>query len=63
MRVIISGIVAAFAIAVIAGFVLTRVQVPAYEAYSTSSTRLDDPGSNLVGNDWSGNPRLERGGA
>ena len=57
MRAILSGIVAAIVFGVIAFFVLSAVQEPAYEAYSTSSTRLGDPGSNLVGKGWTGNPR------
>ena len=62
MRAIISGIVAALAFAAIAAFVLWGIQKPAYETYSTSSTRLGDPGYNLVGKSWSGNPATPRNG-
>ena len=57
MRVLMSGIAAAVILAVIAAFGLSVVQTPAYDRYSSSSTRLGDPGSNLVGNIWG-----ERGG-
>jgi hypothetical protein len=29
---------------------------PAWQVYSTVSTRVSDPGHNLVGPDWSGDP-------
>lgn len=60
MRAIVSGIVAAIALGVVAAVVLSAVQEPAYEAYSTSSTRVGDPGSNLVGKAWTGNPAIQR---
>lgn len=56
MRAILSGIVAAIVLGVVAFFVLSALQEPAYTAYSTSSTRLGDPGSNLVGKAWTGKP-------
>ena len=56
MGVILTGIVAAIVIALGAGFVLRAEQKPAWEVYSTASTRVGDPGVNLVGSDWSGNP-------
>lgn len=52
MRAIFSGIVLAVAVAVIAGFVLAEVQKPSFEVYATSSTRVGDPGDNLVGSNW-----------
>jgi hypothetical protein len=57
MGTILTGIVVAVLIAVGAGYVLQREQVPAWQAFSTGSTRVDDPGANLVGRDWSGEPR------
>jgi hypothetical protein len=33
-----------------------RSMSPSYEAYSTGGTRVGDPGSNLVGPDWTGEP-------
>lgn len=56
MSAIVSGIVAAVVLAIIGAFVLSSIQEPAYRAYSTSSTRVDDPGYNLVGEQWTGNP-------
>lgn len=52
MRAILSGIALALAMAVIAGFVLGEVQKPSFEAYSTPSVRVGDPGDNLVGQNW-----------
>lgn len=57
MRALISGIVAAIAFGVIAALVLSNVREPAYQAYSTTSARVGDPGSNLVGKSWSGAPQ------
>ncbi len=59
MNIVISGIVAAVVLGVVAAFALRGAQEPAYEAYSTSSTRVGDPGSNLVGKGWSGEPKLQ----
>ena len=56
MGVILTGIVAAIVIAVGAGFVLREQQEPAWQVYSTQSTRVGDPGANLVGADFSGEP-------
>ena len=60
MKVIFASVLVAIAIGVAAAFILGMAQQPAYEAYSTSSTRVE-PGHNLVGENWSGNPR-PRGG-
>ncbi len=53
---IFAGIVAATVIAIGAGFVLRDEgrQRLAWEVYSTSSTRVADPGENLVGPAWTG---------
>ena len=56
MGVIISGIVVAIAIAIGAGYFLPREQRDAWQAYSTTSTRVGDPGENLVGSGWTGDP-------
>lgn len=56
MGVILGGIVAAIVLAVGAGFVLRSEQEPAWEVYSTQSTRVGEPGDNLVGPDWTGEP-------
>jgi hypothetical protein len=42
--------------------VLSVAQRPAYQAYSTQSTRVGEPGHNLVGENWSGNPERPRNG-
>jgi hypothetical protein len=57
MRTLISGIAAAVVVSTIAGFVFFSVNEPAHTAYSASSVRVD-PGFNLVGQNWSGNPTV-----
>jgi hypothetical protein len=56
MGTIVAGIVAAVVIAVGAGFVLREQgqERLAWEVYSTDSTRVADPGENLVGPAWTG---------
>ena len=56
MGMILTGIVVAVAIAFGAGifFLNAPQQKPAWQAYSTDSTRVGDPGHNLVGQNWSG---------
>jgi hypothetical protein len=54
MGVILTGIVIAIAIAIGASYVMRVDDKPAWQAYSTSSTRVGDPGRNLVGADWAG---------
>lgn len=56
MGLILAGIVIAVAISIGAGFILRGEQEPAWEVYSTTSARVGDPGQNLVGPDWSGEP-------
>lgn len=56
MKVILASILTAVVLAVGASFVLTGVQKPAFEVYSTSGTRVGDPGHNLVGPDYSAKP-------
>ena len=60
MNIVLTGIAAALVIGVISSFVLRADQTRAYEAYSTSSTRVGDPGYNLVGKGWSGEPKLQQ---
>ena len=60
MNIVISGIVAAVVLGVVAAFALRSVQEPAYQAYSTSSTRVGEPGSNLVGQRWNGRAEEQR---
>lgn len=58
MKMILSGIVATGVIAFGAGYYMLNVQPEqqAWQVYSTVSTRVSDPGYNLVGQDWSGDP-------
>jgi hypothetical protein len=63
MRAIVSGIAAAIVLGILAAVVLSAVQVPAYQAYSTSSTRLDEPAPNLVGNAWSQDSKAQPRGS
>jgi hypothetical protein len=54
MRIIVASIVASVLLAVGAGVALSLAQKPVYQARAMPSVRLDDPGENLVGPDWSG---------
>ena len=58
MGMILTGIVVAVAIAFGAGyyFLNAQQQQPAWQVYSTDSTRVGDPGHNLVGRNWTGEP-------
>ena len=56
MKVIFASVLIAIVIGVVAAFVLNTAQRPAYEAFSTQSTSVREPGHNLVGENWSGNP-------
>ena len=60
MKVIFASVLIALVIGVAAAFVLNTAQRPAYEVYSTSSVRVGEPGHNLVGQNWSGNPDRPR---
>lgn len=58
MGVILTGIVAAIAVALVAGLVLPSiVEKPSWEVFSTTGARVGDPGENLVGPNWSGEGR------
>lgn len=55
MGAVLSGIAVAVVIAVGASFVLRgEQQPPAWQVHSTESTRVGDPGHNLVGPGWTG---------
>jgi hypothetical protein len=54
MGVILMGIIIAIAIAMGAGYFLPKEQKQAWQVYSTTSTRVGDPGGNLVGSGWTG---------
>jgi hypothetical protein len=53
---IVTGVVAAFAIAIGASYFMREQgdDRPAWQVYSTSSARVGDPGENLVGPGWTG---------
>jgi hypothetical protein len=62
MKVILGAIAVAIVLGVVAGLVLNTTDRPAYEVYSSdASVRVGDPGHNLVGENWSGNPRPRNG--
>jgi hypothetical protein len=62
MKMILGAIAVAIVLGVGAALVLDTTQRPAYEVYSADSTvRVGDPGHNLVGENWSGNPRPRNG--
>lgn len=52
MKTVLAGIVTAIVLGIIAGVTLPSAREPAYQAFSTSSTRVGEPGSNLVGPEW-----------
>lgn len=56
MGMILTGIVVAIAIAIGAGYFMDSEQEPSWQAYSSQSTRVGDPGHNLVGAAWTGEP-------
>jgi hypothetical protein len=60
MNIVLTGIAAAIVLGLVAAFVMRADETRAWEAYSTSSTRVGDPGYNLVGKGWSGEPKLQR---
>jgi hypothetical protein len=57
MRMIVSGIIVALVFAGLAGIGYSAAQRPVYQAQPMPSVRVGDPGSNLVGQNWSGNPK------
>jgi hypothetical protein len=54
MGAMLSGIVMAVVIAVVAGVVMRSESVPSWQVYKTVNARVGDPGSNLVGPEWTG---------
>ncbi|HEX2509926.1 MAG TPA: hypothetical protein VHK66_05345 [Microvirga sp.] len=57
VKMIILSAAAALIVAYAAFFILNREQEPAYQAFVGSGARVGDPGTNLVGPDWTGEPR------
>ena len=56
MKAFIASVAAVIILGVAAALVLALAQRPAYTVYSTTSTRVGEPGDNLVGGNWTGNP-------
>jgi Tfp pilus assembly protein PilV len=54
MKAFVTAVVIAIVIAVAGVFALAAIQKPVYQAFATSSTRVGNPGHNLVGNAWKG---------
>jgi hypothetical protein len=54
MKIIVTAVVASFLLAVGVGLILSAAQKPVYEVQAFPTVRIDDPGHNLVGPDWSG---------
>lgn len=60
MKIIVMSAVAALLFAYAASFVLDQQDRPAYESFVGSGARVGDPGHNLVGENWSGQPPVPR---
>jgi uncharacterized protein involved in exopolysaccharide biosynthesis len=58
MKIIVTAIVASFLLAGGVGLILSATQKPVYQVQAFPTVRLDDPGHNLVGPDWSGLNRV-----
>jgi hypothetical protein len=56
MPVILASMALAAVLAVVAGLGLVSMQEPVYQSQPMPSVRVGDPGHNLVGPNWSGNP-------
>ena len=56
MPVILASMALAAVLAVVAGLGLYSMQEPVYQSQPMPSVRVGDPGHNLVGPNWSGNP-------
>jgi hypothetical protein len=54
MKTFLASVVAVLLLAVAASSILDRFQEPSHRAFQTSGARVDHPGDNLVGPDWSG---------
>ena len=57
MKAFLAAVIAAVALGVLARFALTSSQKFAYQAFATSGARVSEPGTNLVGPRWNGDPR------
>lgn len=56
MKAFILAVIAAIGLGVAAMYALTSNQTFAYQAFATSGARVSEPGTNLVGQKWNGNP-------
>ena len=60
MKAFILAVIAAIGLGVVAMYALTSNQKFAYQAFATSGARVSEPGTNLVGEKWNGDPQHER---
>ena len=60
MKAFLLAIVVAVGLAAVAAVALTSSQQYAYQAYTTTGARVSDPGHNLVGPNWTGQPSPNR---
>ncbi len=56
MKAFVAAVVAAILLGVGAMLALTSNQKFAYQAFATSGARVSEPGTNLVGPRWNGDP-------
>lgn len=54
MKAFLLSVAATVVLAGVAALILRAEQRPAYQAFATQSTRVGDPGENLVGKNWNG---------
>jgi hypothetical protein len=59
MKAFVLAVTAAVLLAAGAAAVLVNSQTLAYKAFATSGARVSDPGHNLVGQNWSGDPSIK----
>lgn len=56
MKAFIVAVIAAIGLGILAMYALTSNQTFAYQAFATTGARVSEPGANLVGETWTGNP-------
>ncbi len=56
MKIIALSVIVAAALGAAACFALTANQTFAYQRYTTPGAHVPEPGTNLVGPHWTGNP-------
>jgi hypothetical protein len=61
MKMLLAGIAAAILAAVVIGAFLPVDPKLAWQAFTSTNVRVGDPGSNLVGPDWTGEAPSPRG--